>query len=322
MKTTQARFVKPFLAISAVAILACGSVVKADDAMKVSGFVDAGYTWKSGRTNGVKNNTFGVNDGAVYVTKSLDKGMVLLDLPFMWGSATSADFSFATTKAQAYVGYNYDFGFSWRLGQFDTITGVEQNDLWDVVFTRHGIVYDLLPVVHTGLLMGYTMDPVSIHALVTNPKDKGQMNGNIPDFGAKLAFASQMFRMHFVWLQNQNTGGTSSKTYYDIVFGLTYEKFNADLEGAFAKPATGDTTSGYSLAMTYGFTDVVSAGLRGEMTKKTVSDTVVEVTAGPQFAMTKDMTVKFDYTLTSTKATSGADSKTGHGMGLAALHRF
>jgi len=121
---------KVFVALSAVALLN-GSLALADDSTKFSGFVDAGFTW----TKGGNNNTFGVNDGAVYVNHSFDKGKVMVDLPFKFGSATNANFTFATTKAQAFVGYEYDNGIMWQLGQFDRITGMEANDTWDIPFT-------------------------------------------------------------------------------------------------------------------------------------------------------------------------------------------
>lgn len=306
-----------FVAMSAVALL--GGSLRAEDGTKFSGFVDAGFLW----TKGGNNNTFGVNDGAVYMNHMFEKGKVMVDLPFSFASATNANFNFATAKAQAFVAYEYDNGFMWQIGQFDRIFGFEKNDTWDVRFTRRGVINSLLPTVQTGLLLGYNMDPVTFQVLVANPRDAGQMNGNIPDYGAKLAFSSQMIRVHGAFLQEQNTGGNSSNSLYDFLIGTTYERLTADFSFDILKPTTGDSATGFHLTLGYDVNDQLKAGIRGEMLKKFAGiDTVNNITVGPQYWMTKNLQVKLDWTLTSTKVVSGADSVNGQSIGLAALHSF
>ena len=164
----------------------------AHDGVHVGGFVDAQYhqTTKPYMTEG-----FNVYDGAAYLSKELGSGRVFVDLPFnsqradnTSTSTAGANFSFAQTKAQAYVEQKYASSLSWRLGQFDTIYGYEALDSNERFFARTGAIINYVtPDEHAGILMGYDLAPAAnFQALVANAADQGALRQKEIEYGGKL----------------------------------------------------------------------------------------------------------------------------------------
>lgn len=319
--------------VFAVVLLSLTShvVLAADEGIKVKGFVEAGFDWASDATvNGIgSNNTFGVNDGAVYLSKDLDGGMVFVDLPFKWDSsnsnstngASSSNFAVGTGKAQAYIQYKYDFGLNWELGQFDKYLGYEKNDTKDIRFTSHTLLKTtLLPQVHTGLKIAYDLEPIQIAAMVANPHDQSQMNGRLPDVGGMLAFISEMLRLKFGLLHsnNQGTSGVSPDTLYDFIIGVNYGALAVDLEVVLNKLGGGTSASGVAMELGYGFTDTIGAAARGEVLARASGvHQLTNITVGPQFWMSKDLQIKLDLSIAGTKATSTGSTTTTTSAALA-----
>ena len=103
----------------------------------IGGFIDAQV---GSRLSGTPEKSLNseVADAAVYLSKELGRGKVMVDLPFSFKAANTAvalvgagyDSAFRAfdTKAQAYVNWSYDFGLSWQLGRFDSPFLNEAND--------------------------------------------------------------------------------------------------------------------------------------------------------------------------------------------------
>ena len=105
----------------------------------IGGFVDAQVGGGGEAALGDERNTNSqITDAAVYLTKELGRGKLMIDIPFSFRASNVAiNNTFATgfrsfnTKAQAYVNWSYDFGLSWQLGRFDSPFLNEANDTGD-----------------------------------------------------------------------------------------------------------------------------------------------------------------------------------------------
>ncbi len=149
------------------------AVADTAESLKVGGFVDAQFhtTNDYSLTEGVT-----IHDGAVYVTMKSGKTEAKLDIPFKANfdiasnSTEGANFALGRTKMQAYITHAYDFDFSWKLGQFDTIYGFELNDSPDLVLSRQGFIYNnMIPFMHSGLLLSYKFaNYFTFNALASN----------------------------------------------------------------------------------------------------------------------------------------------------------
>jgi len=327
---------KSRLAVAAFVFLLSGmTAFAADTNLKVGGFVDGQYY---GTNNSLSTEGFVVNDGALYMQKDMDNGGFHLDLPFssnlINGVLGGNNFNFATNKAQAYVDYKYGMGVKWRLGQFDKLYGAESNDTVDLHFTRQGLLYNQENLrTHTGLSIGYEMDKFSIMALAADTNGSNtNLGGGKMDWGVVLAFAPEQFHVSAGWLMRQSAAGDKTHL-YDIIAGTTMGGLEANLEFAMSKPPVGDSGIGIMAEGIYGVTDMISGGVRFDYTSKLDQTGIatgtqfndIGVTVGPQFAMTKDLRVKADYTFTSMSVTptvAGVDATKKHEYALAAVYKF
>ncbi|NBV49919.1 hypothetical protein EBR78_01720, partial [bacterium] len=145
----------------------------------IGGFIDA----QVGGSKDVNLNSE-IADAAVYLSKELGRGKMMVDLPFSFSAAnanvntfggagtsgaalvaTGYDSAFRAfnTKAQAYVNWSYDFGLSWQLGRFDSPFLNEANDTVGLgPYATQGSVFALLPRMHNGLMLTYGTGPVSV----------------------------------------------------------------------------------------------------------------------------------------------------------------
>lgn len=317
----------------------------ASDALKLGGFVDAGFSW----ANVGNNNSFGVNDGALYLSKGLDGGEVFVDLPFSGGlrtgstfigtttvdatthtgtvsgaldNANDSNFTIGANKAQAYLAFKYENGISWKIGQFDSLLAYEANDLVDVMFTRGGLMGAQLPaLVHTGGTIGVNYDPFFVDVFVANPANKAQMSGNIADYGLKVKFNSKMLWMNLGFWQNQNTGGGTNVTYLSYGGGLSFGQLEANLDLLFRKTVV-STALGWQLNTGYHLTDQVCAGIRAELLNRFANHQQISFTAGPQYKLTRDMSVKLDGTAIMTKTIASASLVRSYSAGVAGIYSF
>jgi len=315
--------------VFAAVALASGSVHAADVAAKAGGFVDAQFNM----SNVGRNNSFSVNDAALYLSAESGSTSFNIDLPFSSDLAGSGDntFTFATTKAQAYVQKKYDSGGSWKLGQFDTIFGFEANDSPDIQFSHQGLVFaNILPLTHTGLEYTHTFGKdLTLNLLVANRFNHGHADGLDMDYGAQLVFKNDSFHLFGGVLLGKDHASSNMNSLIDILAGVT--QGNLTLDGGLdltKSAAAADTGLGILANVAYTVSKDVGLGVRGELLSK-VTDTTnvtrfqqIGVTVGPQFTLSSAAKAKVDYSLVSTTLVDGGSSVTSHAAALAVVYKI
>lgn len=154
----------------------------------IGGFVDA----QVGGSKTVNPNSE-IADAAVYLTKELGNGKLMIDIPFSY-RADSVDTSYQldsagggpdvpnhtagfasafrsfNKKAQATVSWSYDFGLSWTLGRFDSPFLNEAQDTVGLgPYATQGAIFNVLPNMHNGLMLTYGQGPLSVMGIVSRP---------------------------------------------------------------------------------------------------------------------------------------------------------
>jgi len=288
-----------------------GGAAFAADGIKLGGFVNPVYNWAKGTP---ATNTFGINDGAIYLGKTLGMGEVMVDMPFssnVMGDG-SVDIVAGFAKAQAYVNWKYENGFSWRLGQWDTPFGVEANDSADRFFSKAGGIKAHLPTVHSGLLIGYDFsDTMGLHLIVANPHDTGLMTDGNPDYGAKLSTNMDGMKAALGFLYKTPAVGDSTWL-VDVVVGTQMDMLTADIQALIRK----DSNLGLGLHLGYGVTEDMKLGVRFEYDKEGDANTI-GLGIGPKWTLSKDMTAGVSYYM----AKPNVGDMT-HSAALSAVHRF
>lgn len=243
-------FIKIVPAIFLASVFSQNFAIAADEPLSIKGYADVQYKMNRGSldvtdttaVSGAKNS-FLVNQGALYLSKSLESGKVFLDLPFSTDTSTAGastrDFVFAKSQAQAFVENKYDFGLSWRAGQFDTIYGFEGNDTIDLLATRQGLVYAILPVTHLGVLANYAIGPMTVSLLFGNANQLNvQTSSDAPEMGGKVAWSNDSYRASGGVLVNKKDGnytvGSQTESFQnnmivDLLAGATFDSFKIDL---------------------------------------------------------------------------------------------
>ncbi len=292
---------------------------------KVGGFVDGQYQWQQKMKEG--RQAFNIYDAALYVSHEMDNTRVMVDLPLNPSNASL----FNSGKSQLYVAHKTSFGLDLTLGRFDTIYGTELNDSADIRFTRFGLIQStVLPVTHTGLLGAYELAPsLMLRAMVTNESldttfsDTNNNQGGNMQFGAQLAFAPKPYRLSAGFLTKKV--GDNTGMFINLMAGGDIGDFALDFEFDTLKQAVAGAETGIGLLaqVAYNFNQSLSAGIRGEMTDKVaaVGTKQYKLTVGPQYKLTKAMTLKADYTFDSTKP-SGGSSTNNSTVALAAVYRI
>lgn len=309
----------------AVSALLAGSSAMATDGLKMGGFVDGAY-----KSAGAVSSFF-LHDAAFYMGKTMGMGEVMLDLPVAYLAETAGnDFTVGFSKAQAYVNWKYDNGFRWKLGQFDALLGYEAADSADRVFAVAGSVSGMFGSTHTGLVVGYDMsDALGLDLLLANQQDKGFRNaGDNPfDWGFKLTTKSDSFTAAVGGVFNKNAGDNQAMGWTFNVMGETKtEMMTLALDVALKKAAaatgtTVNTAMGFMALADFELAENTTWGLRPEYVKSAETDAKadIKVATGPSFKMSKDFTVRPEYTFSKNMASG---SKAHHDFVLSAVHRF
>ncbi|MFM8269761.1 MAG: hypothetical protein ACKN9V_06180, partial [Pseudomonadota bacterium] len=150
----------------------------------LGGFIDAQVGSKlSGTPEQAMNSE--IADAAVYLTKELGRGKMVVDLPFSFTAANITEtgqagyatgFRAFNTKAQAYVNWSYDSGLSWQLGRFDSPFLNEANDTVGLgAYAKQGILFSTLPRMHNGLMLTYGTGPVTVMGVAS--RQDGNVDG-------------------------------------------------------------------------------------------------------------------------------------------------
>lgn len=307
------------LGMFAVAML-IGSAAKAD----VSGFVDAQFNWsKEGDAD--PTSGFMVHEAAIYMKGKMAGGSYLVDLPFaaVTGTTTATNsFTVAQGKAQAYVGYGYGNGFSWKLGQFDMILGAEAKDTVGTHFAHQSHIDTEFGYysTHTGLDVTYAIDTDwALDLFVANNIGAGvSTSSENMDFGGKLSG-----KMADAGIEEISVGGYYSKVgdsntmFLSGTLGFKFGEIELRGDGTYKKPDGADAAMGMSGWVAYDMGDMAWAARFG--IAKNLSDTKMEVDFGPSFQMAKNLTAKLDY---SFEKSPGDASVTSHGINVAAVMTF
>lgn len=317
----------------ALGLLFVGSIASAQT--KVGGYVAPMFTWGSSKTS--KTNTFQLPEGAVYFSHSMDMAQVMVDIPFSATSTANNNLSIGGDRAQAYVAHKWEMGLSWRLGQFDTMYGYASNDLVDQSFAaRSGLTNGMIPTTHTGLLFNYAFsDMLGLNVVVANPMNKSYRevaekadgtadadNTTKYDMGLQVTSNVDMFKFAVGWLMHRGTKAVGNSNMFDVVVGTSMGdlKFDADL--VYSKAKDVDADMGFGLQGIFAVNDMASAGARIEWMKTGATDTkMLGLTVGPQFALSKALNLRVDYTMGNSK-TGSATSSTSHTINLAGVYRF
>lgn len=324
----------------------------------VSGFVD---TQISGGTNATAGTTasntigFGVADGAVYLSKELGKGKVLVDLPFKMNTLGATDLGLgAAAKAQAYVNFGYDFGMDWTLGRFDSPFVNESNDSVDLAYAFQSGLYALVPHIHQGLMLNYANSGFSVKALVSNSRGAavrataepaGQTVTGYADnyeYGVLAKYTHESFYVGAGYYLHKPAGGADTGSLIDFNAGTKMNDLTLGLNVVSTKAAAAGIDSGFAVAASvwYAVNKTWGVGLRPEYMSKALGYMATattgatysqfQVTAGSSCALTDDLKVRLNYVFASSKANSGtgttwteaATSTSSHGGVLSAAYRF
>ncbi len=314
------------------AVLASSSAFAADG-LKIGGFVDGAYQ------SGGSTSAFFLHDAALYLGKTMGMGEVMIDIPVN-NSGASNTFTLAGTKAQAFVHWKYDNGFNWRLGQFDSLYGYEANDSADRIFAVSSNVSGLfMPYTHTGLKVGYEMsDALGFDVLLANTANQGKRpTGGAPfDWGFKLSTKSDTFTAAVGGLFDKAAlTGTKMGWLFNVMAETKTEMMTFAIDVALRKAsaATADTFTktemGIMALVDFELAEDTTWGLRPEWTQTyaanevaTATDTrskLIKIATGPAFKMSKDFTVRPEYTFSKASVTG---AKAHHDFVLSAVHRF
>lgn len=308
---------------AAVAVMA----VQANADTKFSGFVDAQYNYRGNQ--GV--NGFAVHDGALYVDSDMDVASMKLDIPISAGTATygmgTSGLNIGNGKAQAYVHRKYDFGLSWKVGQFDDNWGFENNDSVGVFFARGGRINSAVPRGYAGVNFGYSFgDSLTLNVQMANDST----GATAAVAGTNYAYTGQLtYKMDSFWLkggyemQAGAVGTTKNNTVLDIAVGAKAGNFDINVVFDMVdKVAWAESGMAFGGEFIYNLDDTSGLGLRAEYLSKITNNSQIEATLGYRRYVTKALATKVGYTYTSTTAVAGGTAGTQHGLDLAAVYAF
>jgi hypothetical protein len=314
---------KKFAIVLCLGLLTCTAALAAESsAVNVSGFVNPMFLYQNNLKAGPG---FIINDGAVYFAHKSDKVAALVDLPFAYKAADitkSASFSLAERGAQAYVDWMpYDL-WTLRLGQFDAIHGFESADAKDRIFSRGGLVSGMAASTHTGFMNQFNWNKFTGRVYVANTASQGRTAGDNYEYGWQVLYTpAEWFRLNAGHRMTKIVAGTTNDM--DLVLGTTFGKYLLDVEVAYNKLPGTDAGIGFLVHESYGLTDALTLAVRFEYLKKVTGlFSQMQVTAGPQYALSKALSVKTDYSFNTTKVINGGTSVKGHTVALGGVYNF
>jgi len=167
-----------------------------------SGYVDIQYTLGRGNVdlNGLykrdgEGNSFSIYQGSLMLNDSFDSGEFVLDIPFRTTTTNpqqTNSLELATQEAQAFIEYEYSTSVFWRLGQFDSFYGLEENDTTEIFFPRKSGIFTMTPTTQTGFLVGWTNTIWKAQFVIGNADQVGKQNPNdTHEVGAQLGWQNK-----------------------------------------------------------------------------------------------------------------------------------
>ncbi|NBX77073.1 MAG: hypothetical protein EBQ92_11000 [Proteobacteria bacterium] len=326
----------------------------------IGGFIDAQVGSKLSGTPEQSLNSE-IADGAVYLSKELGRGKMMVDLPFSF-SAANADvntfggagipgaalvaagydsaFRAFNTKAQAYINWSYDFGLSWQLGRFDSPFLNEANDTVGLnAYTTQGHLFSLLPRMHNGLMLTYGTGSVTLMGIASRQdgtvgaRATGAAAENL-EYGIMGKWTRDaMYVGAGAYLHKPDATSTGTHQIIEVMAGTKMSDWTVDAQALFTKVATSGAESGFGIGGTinYAVDKTWSVGVRPNYSSKVsaasshaaaTTGSTLEIAVGPQVNLTDDLRMRANYTYTSVKQTSGATADNTSEWALSAVYKF
>jgi len=324
----------------------------------LGGFIDAQV---GSRLSGTPEQSLNsqIADAAVYLSKELGRGKMMIDLPFSFTAANAAipltngpagvnfpyDSAFRAfdTKAQAYVNWSYDFGLSWTLGRFDSPFLNEANDTVGLnAYTSQGILFSALPRMHNGLMLTYGQGPVTLMGVAS------RQNGTVGarDAGEKLEYGllgkwtrDAMYVGAGWYMHGPGTdalANTETHSIIEVMAGTKMSDWTIDAQAIFTKVALSGAESGFGVGGTinYAVDKMWSIGVRPNYLSKVGASSAgtwhtangawsqLQVAVGPQVNLTDDLRMRANYTYNSSKQNDGGTAVNTSDWTLSAVYKF
>ena len=266
----------------------------------IGGFIDAQV---GSRLSGTPDKTLNseIADAAVYLSKELGRGKMMVDLPFSFTAANADVATFGgtgvggaslvaagyntafrafNTKAQAYVSWGYDFGLSWQLGRFDSPFLNEANDTVGLgPYATQGVLFSTLPRMHNGLMLTYGTGPVTVMGVVS--RQDGDVGGRTgTDEGQNLEYGvvgkwthSALYAGAGLYMHNPGTkavANTNNHQIIEVMAGTKMGDWSVDAQAVIGKLAANGAESGMGLGadIRYTWDKTWSFGIRPNYTSK------------------------------------------------------
>lgn len=283
--------------------------------IEFSGFVDA-----QGRlTDPSEDSGFTINDGALYLDTGNDTYQLHIDLPF-FGGGENNDFDFAEEKAQAYLSGSHSNGFTWQLGQFDSIIGFEDNDSVGLDFaTGAGIAGAPFPSTHTGFLFGVSKEKWSISGLVANQADAGTLEGDV-DLGTVITWDT---KVHGYLSILTHDAGDGRDMVAEFSVGTQWGSMAIDTAMAYTSPDGGKKGWTLLLQGVYDFHGPWSWAWRLEAADDQADfDEAEAATLGLRRQLNKQFMLKLDAVFQELKVAPGDDAEDVKTLALSGIARF
>ena len=290
------------IAIAMIAGLASVSAFAAD--MKASGFVNGQYTYNFSNS---AVNGFYVPEAALILSKDSENANAMFVLPFTMTGGAASTIGFTGAAAQAFVGYKYSNGFSWKLGQFEKMFGAEAIYASLSPLTTTSALNNVYGITHTGLMLGYGMKGFNLKFLLADNSlgvgGTGLWGANGPDLGLRADIADMFYvggRYRF------QASGANTDYLVNAGIKMDGKPFAVGLDFALRNTAANVSGLGLSLLGTYAASDMTDIAARVEyLTGMTTAGVATSgqnnllLNIGPAFKMTKDMRVEVNYNLTA-----------------------
>lgn len=269
-----------------------------------------------------------LNDAALYLAKDFGGIDAVIDLPFATDLGGSNDLTFAQDQAQAHFGVTRGT-LTGKLGQYDTFYGIESNDSKDRFFADAGAIKaHLLPFTHTGVVVSYNAAPFLFRGQIANPNGRGTLGDNNPAFGGQILYEIPTRAFGAVGLLiNEAKGDGENKTnlLINVVGGFRSDQFRVEGEFDIKETQGFDTTAqGFGVFAAYQHASDLGFGGRFEYLKDpvvggiggTLADTVYQLSVGPSYQYTPDLTLRGDLSIGDIDypSDSGIEDLTSYGV--------
>lgn len=316
----------------------------------IGGFVDAQVGGGGAQSTGdFKNPNSQIADAAVYLTKELGRGKLMVDIPFSYRAdniAANAGFASAfrsfNTKAQAYVSWGYDFGLNWQLGRFDSPFLNEANDTVGLsAYTTQGILFSALPRMHNGLMLTYGNGPLTVMGVASRRDGvvTAKTSQENLEWGVLGKYTHDMMYVGAGLYLHKPT--TETHQLIEVMAGTKMGDLSVDAQAIFTKAAAANAESGLGLgaSINYAWDKMWSIGIRPNYLSKVNSlgeantltgtwhtaagaHSQFQVTVGPEAKMTDEFRMRANYTYNSVKAAANATSESNSVWAVSGVYKF